>query len=134
MGRGFVDGHRGIDVKPRTPGLKGQHLIAPENGEIIAVYTSPSYGNVVVLDDGHKHWLFAHLERALVNRGTFVQKGVAIGIVGITGAPKTASMSQFKEHVHVELRVRGTTYPSRMDRESETLTRRYANLWGARSE
>lgn len=134
MGRGFVDGHRGIDVKPASPGLKGQHLIAPVNGEVIAVYTSPSYGNVVVLDDGTKHWLFAHLERALVDVHTFVDKGVVLGIVGITGAPKTAPMSQFKEHVHVELRVRGTKYPSRIDKASEALTRRYAQLWGARNE
>lgn len=134
MGRGFVDGHRGVDVKPIRPGLKGQHLIAPTNGEIVAVYTSPSYGNVVVLDDGAKHWLFAHLERALVGAGTFVDKGVALGIVGITGAPKTAPMSQFKEHVHVELRTRNTRYPSRMDKASEALTRRYAQLWGARNE
>lgn len=134
MGRGFVDGHRGIDIKPNTPGLKGQHLVAPVNGEIIATYTSPSYGNVIVLDDGSKHWLFAHLARIDVEKGTFVQKGVNLGIVGITGAPRTAPMSQFKEHVHVELRTRNTTYPSRMDKASEALTRRYANLWGARNE
>ena len=134
MGRGFVNGHRGIDIKPRSPGLKGQHLIAPVGGEIVATYTSPTYGNVIVLDDGSKHWLFAHLARIDVEKGTFVQKGVNLGIVGITGAPRTAPMSQFKEHVHVELRTRNNTYPSRMDKESEALTRRYANLWGVRSE
>jgi len=70
---------------------------------------SPSYGNVVVIEHdfgyrGKPLWtVYAHLSAVLINPGTYVNTGDAIGLVGNTGRVTGP-------HVHFEVRMSENRY------------------------
>ena len=79
--------------------IKGAKVKASKSGKII--YTGneiPGYGNLVLIK--HKNnWItaYAHLDKILLKKGIFVNKGDEIGVVGETGNVR-------KPQLHFEIR------------------------------
>jgi murein DD-endopeptidase MepM/ murein hydrolase activator NlpD len=106
--------HHGIDM----PNDTGQIVYASASGTVVfaadplpegaidVFENSASYGNVVFIhhDFGyngqHLYTIYAHLQRALVNEGDYVQAGDPIGLVGETGRVSGP-------HIHFEVRIGG---------------------------
>lgn len=104
--------HHGIDM----PNPVGETVRAAAAGEVIwaangTYQNSPSYGNVVAIQHdfgyrGQPLWtIYAHLSAALVERGTYVNAGDVIGLVGETGRVSGS-------HVHFEVRLGENHYRS----------------------
>ncbi len=104
--------HHGIDM----PNPVGETVRAAAAGSVLwaadgAYQNSPSYGNVVVLQHdfgyrGQPLWtLYAHLSAVLVERGSYVNAGDVIGLVGETGRVSGS-------HVHFEVRLGENHYRS----------------------
>ena len=88
--------HTGVDLAapPGTP------VLAAKAGRVLLVQSLGGYGNTVLLDHGEGvETLYAHLQRALVREGDWIEQGVQLGAVGMTG---TAT----GPHLHFELRNR----------------------------
>ena len=87
--------HDGIDM---TALMNSKVFSAHEGYVIYAGSEYRGYGNLVILDSG-QGWstFYAHLNNIFVKEGRFVQRGHAIGTIGITG--KTSG-----PHLHFELR------------------------------
>ena len=88
--------HTGVDLAapPGTP------VLAAKAGRVLLVQSLGGYGNTVLLDHGEGvETLYAHLQRALVREGDWIEQGVQLGAVGMTG---TAT----GPHLHFELRKR----------------------------
>jgi murein DD-endopeptidase MepM/ murein hydrolase activator NlpD len=117
--------HHGIDM----PNDIGQIIYAAASGTVIfaadvlpadqpmdVFENSSSYGNAVFIhhDFGyngqHLYTLYAHMQRALVTEGDYVQAGDPIGLVGETGRVSGP-------HVHFEVRMGGdgTIHPRYAD-------------------
>jgi murein DD-endopeptidase MepM/ murein hydrolase activator NlpD len=117
--------HHGIDM----PNDAGQIVYATASGtvvfaadplpgdEIDVFENSSSYGNAVFIhhDFGyngqHLYSVYAHLQRALVTEGDYVQAGDPIGLVGDTGRVSGS-------HIHFEIRMGGdgaTVHPRYSD-------------------
>lgn len=90
--------HEGIDVSaPR-----GSSIWASEEGKVIHSGRLGAYGVVVIVKHpGHYRSVYAHLNRAFVRKGSFVEKGQKIAEVGSTG-------NATGPHLHFEIR-RGET-------------------------
>ena len=88
--------HTGVDLAapPGTP------VLAAKAGRVLLVQSLGGYGNTVLLDHGEGvETLYAHLQQALVREGDWIEQGVQLGAVGMTG---TAT----GPHLHFELRKR----------------------------
>jgi murein DD-endopeptidase MepM/ murein hydrolase activator NlpD len=93
-GSGF---HTGIDY----PAPVGTPVTAARYGVVEAAGWLPGYGKVVVLrHEQGVTTLYAHLSRILVDPGTPLARGSAVGLVGRTG-------DATGPHLHFEVRVRG---------------------------
>jgi murein DD-endopeptidase MepM/ murein hydrolase activator NlpD len=89
--------HRGLDIS--AP--KGTPIVAPAQGRITFTGWKGSLGRVVVIDHGYGIVTrYAHVSKALVNKGDWVARGDVIAQVGNTGR-STGS------HLHYEVHVNG---------------------------
>jgi murein DD-endopeptidase MepM/ murein hydrolase activator NlpD len=75
--------HYGLDIAAPT----GTEVVAPADGLVTLTHPDMYYsGGTIVLDHGHGlSSSFLHLSKILVEAGTFVKQGEAIGLVGATG-------------------------------------------------
>jgi murein DD-endopeptidase MepM/ murein hydrolase activator NlpD len=88
--------HKGIDITGQ------RNIIASDNGKIEeAGYSNQGYGNYIIIDhmNGFKT-LYGHLSQVLTSRGTIVEKGEKIGIMGSTGHSTGV-------HLHFEILEKG---------------------------
>lgn len=90
--------HTGIDLA--AP--QGTVVLAAKAGWVLLVETISGYGTTVLLDHG-EGWqtLYAHLHKATVLEGAWLEQGHPLGTVGMTG-------SASGPHLHFELRRQGT--------------------------
>ena len=85
--------HRAIDIanKRNTP------IVATADGVVVFSGWMSGYGNVISIEHGKKYrTIYAHLEKSLVKKGEFVEKGQEIGKMGSSGRSTGP-------HVHYEL-------------------------------
>jgi murein DD-endopeptidase MepM/ murein hydrolase activator NlpD len=88
--------HDGLDLAAR----KGSPIHAAEAGRVIKTGRLGDYGNVVILKHaGNYRSVYAHLSKSLVRRGSFVERGERIALVGNTGRSTGP-------HLHFEIRRR----------------------------
>ena len=88
--------HTGVDLAAPT----GTPVLAAKAGRVLLVQAVGGYGNTVLLDHGEGvETLYAHLQLALVREGDWIEQGVQLGAVGMTGAATGP-------HLHFELRNR----------------------------
>ena len=89
--------HTGVDLAAAT----GTPVQAALAGRVLLVGAVSGYGTTVLLDHGNGlETLYAHLSRADVHEGDWLEQGVQLGAVGMTGAATGP-------HLHFELRQRG---------------------------
>jgi len=87
--------HAGMDIG----GERGDVVMAPANGVVIAADWQGGYGNMIEVDHGNGLTTrYGHLARVGVQVGETIQRGQAIGLVGSTGRSTGP-------HLHYELRL-----------------------------
>ena len=88
--------HTGVDLAAPS----GTPVLAAKAGRVALVQAVSGYGNTVLLNHGEGvESLYAHLQQALVREGDWIEQGVQLGAVGMTGAATGP-------HLHFELRTR----------------------------
>ena len=95
---GVIRPHEGIDIGAST----GTTIAAPAGGKvIIAGWSDGGYGNMVTIDHGGgMSTVYGHLSQIFVSTDQTVQKGQALGAVGMTGLANGP-------HLHFEVRING---------------------------
>lgn len=89
--------HEGLDIAARH----GTPIRAPANGVVSFAGRRGAYGNVVEIDHGFGYKTrFAHLSKALVERGQRIERGDLIAEVGTTGLSTSP-------HLHYEVLLDG---------------------------
>ena len=89
--------HKGLDIVMPL----GTPILASHDGTVSQSKGHPTYGNVVMLDNGDGiSTLYAHMQSMAVSVGQKVKQGDVIGYVGVTGRTTGA-------HLHFEVRVNG---------------------------
>ncbi len=97
MGGGGFEMHPGIDIGAPM----GSTITAAANGRIIFAGDYGGYGNAIIIDHGQQtSTLYGHCSQIFVANGQDVQRGQAIGAVGMTGRATGP-------HLHFEVRVNG---------------------------
>jgi murein DD-endopeptidase MepM/ murein hydrolase activator NlpD len=101
--------HEGVDIRPVRRDARGEPLDevrAIADGTVVHVNLVPgysNYGNYVVVEhrwDGVAYYsLYGHLARVTVQRGTRVNRGEQLGILGYTGD----GLDRARAHMHFEL-------------------------------
>ena len=101
--------HEGMDIRPVRRDARGEPLDevrAIADGTVIYTNLVPSrsnYGNYVVVEhrwDGANYYsLYGHLASIGVERGTKVQRGQQLGVMGYTGE----GLDRERAHLHLEL-------------------------------
>lgn len=87
--------HRGLDIAAR----RGEKVIAPGNGVILAVGYDAGMGNYIIINHGYDlKTLYAHLDQVLVKKSQTVTRGESIATVGNTGRSTGP-------HLHYEVRI-----------------------------
>lgn len=78
--------HQGVDLAPKS-GKDGEPVYVTGNGVVKAVgYDAGGYGRYVLVDHGFGYQTrYAHLSRAMVEKGQEVQRGQQIAEMGNTG-------------------------------------------------
>jgi murein DD-endopeptidase MepM/ murein hydrolase activator NlpD len=96
--------HTGIDIQ--AP--EGASVVSAGSGTIVGITPNPSstYGTQIVIDHGHIHTQYSHLQSSFVKAGQTVSGGELIGTVGRTGNVPP----QGDAHLHFEVR-RGSSRP-----------------------
>jgi murein DD-endopeptidase MepM/ murein hydrolase activator NlpD len=90
--------HSGIDISNRI----GTSIHAPARGAVTFSGPDGAYGISIILDHGNGiSTRYAHLSRALVKVGGYVQRGDVIGLLGNTGRSTGP-------HLHYEVILNGT--------------------------
>ena len=90
----FKDTHFGIDIA----GKEGENIKAIYNGTVILSEWNPKTGHVIAIQHpGNLISFYKHNSLLLKKRGTFVNKGEAIAIIGNTGELSTGP------HLHFEI-------------------------------
>lgn len=85
--------HRGLDVANR----KGTPIVAPADGQVVAVKRERGYGLLLSINHGYGiKTRYAHLSRAIVKPGQWVKRGQQIAKMGNSGL-STGS------HLHYEV-------------------------------
>ena len=112
--RGTKHWHRGVDLIAPL----GAPVLAAEGGVVehaVRSYRSgfTGYGKVVVIKDTNGfHYLYGHLDRVDVSKGSKVTRGQQIGTVGITAFTRgnpTGMLRSRNPHLHFE--VSDSKYP-----------------------
>jgi murein DD-endopeptidase MepM/ murein hydrolase activator NlpD len=86
-----------VDVAAPT----GTPVLAVKAGRVLLVQAVGGYGTTVLLDHGNGlETLYAHLQQALVQEGDWLEQGLQLGAVGMSG-------SASGPHLHFEVRQRG---------------------------
>ena len=94
---GAPDFHTGLDIAAPT----GTTIVAAAAGTVILAQWYGGYGNFVLIDHGgHVSTGYGHMSAIYVSVGQHVQRGQAIGAVGMTGLATGP-------HVHFEIRING---------------------------
>ncbi len=93
---GDVRFHYGTDVAAES----GTKIKAFADGKVIAVGSSESLGNYVILRHGDIETQYGHCSQVFVENGQAVKMGQAIASVGMTG-------DATNPHLHFELKVNG---------------------------
>lgn len=89
--------HKGLDISNRV----GTPIWAPARGTVTFVGTDGGYGICVMIDHGNNIVTrYAHLQKALVREGQYVQRGDVIAALGNTGRSTGP-------HLHYEVIVGG---------------------------
>lgn len=92
-----IHGHNGVDLAAPV----GTSIVASASGKVILSRTggyNGGYGTyVVVSHDNGTQTLYAHMDKNYVSVGDYIEKGAAVGTIGMTG--KTTG-----PHVHFEVR------------------------------
>ena len=89
--------HKGLDISNRV----GTPVWAPARGTVTFVGTDGGYGTCVMIDHGNNIVTrYAHLQKALVREGQYVQRGDVIAALGNTGRSTGP-------HLHYEVIVGG---------------------------
>lgn len=89
--------HPGIDIGAPM----GATIAAAAGGRVIFAGWYGGYGNAIIIDHGGEmSTLYGHCSQIFVSQGQDVQRGQAIGAVGMTGRANGP-------HVHFEVRVNG---------------------------
>ena len=90
--------HSGVDIANPV----GTPIYAAESGTVVfADYDGSGYGNLVEIDHGDGFQTrYAHCDTILVSAGDYVERGMAIATIGLTG--RTTG-----PHVHFEVRIDG---------------------------
>ncbi|MDE2573003.1 MAG: peptidoglycan DD-metalloendopeptidase family protein [bacterium] len=97
FGGGRMDFHPGIDIGAPT----GATIAAAAPGRVIYAGWYGGYGKAIIVDHGDNvATLYGHCSQIFVNVGQDVQRGQAIGAVGMTGMATGP-------HLHFEVRVNG---------------------------
>ena len=87
--------HRGLDIAAR----RGEKVIAPGNGVVLAVGYDAGMGNYIIINHGYDlKTLYAHLDQILVEKSQTVKRGESIATVGNTGRSTGP-------HLHYEIRI-----------------------------
>jgi murein DD-endopeptidase MepM/ murein hydrolase activator NlpD len=74
--------HKGMDIA----GREGSEILASADGVVKFSGKNGAFGNMVTVDHGFGMVTkYAHLKKILVNRGEYVKRGGAIGLMGNTG-------------------------------------------------
>lgn len=90
--------HAGIDLAAPL----GTEVYASKSGTVSQTGFNSTYGNfIILLHNGNKTSLYAHLSKILVEKGDKVSTGQTIGLVGTTGASTGP-------HLHFEIRENGS--------------------------
>lgn len=90
--------HSGVDIGSSY----GQSVIAPADGIVIFADFLGGYGRAVVIDHGHGITTrYGHLANFAVAAGQHIQRGDAIGYVGLSGRSTGP-------HLHYEVRINDT--------------------------
>jgi murein DD-endopeptidase MepM/ murein hydrolase activator NlpD len=90
--------HTGMDIAAPT----GQTIVSAAGGRVIFAGWYGGYGNAIVIDHGGQtSTLYGHCSQIFVAVGQEVQRGQAIGAVGMTG-------DATGPHVHFEVRINGS--------------------------
>jgi len=98
FGGGGFEMHPGIDIGAPM----GATITAAAGGRIIFAGSYGGYGNAIIIDHGGEtSSLYGHCSQIFVAAGQEVQRGQAIGAVGMTGRATGP-------HLHFEIRVNGT--------------------------
>ncbi len=86
--------HSGVDIGAR----KGEKILAPAKGSVVAATYDWKIGNYIRLDHGYGiKTIYGHLAKRLVKRGQKVKRGDVIGLVGSTGKFSTGP------HLHYQV-------------------------------
>lgn len=82
ISQAFSGTHNGIDWAFR----RGEPVFASAAGHVIVSANEEFYGNLVVIDhlNGYKTY-YGHLQKILVEKGSFIEKGAQLGLGGSTG-------------------------------------------------
>jgi murein DD-endopeptidase MepM/ murein hydrolase activator NlpD len=92
-----METHPGIDIGAPM----GATIAAAAGGRVIFAGWYGGYGNAIILDHGGStSTLYGHCSQIFVSTGQDVQRGQAIGAVGMTGRATGP-------HLHFEVRVNG---------------------------
>ncbi len=95
--RGTRSFHRGVDFGART----GTPVRAAAAGVVVWASELGPYGTLIVIDHGHLHTAYGHLDTTQVDVGQQVRAAQRIGRVGSTGLATGP-------HLHFEVRDNGT--------------------------
>lgn len=97
MGGGGFEMHPGLDIGAPM----GATITATAGGRIIFAGPYGGYGNAIIIDHGGQvSSLYGHCSQIFVSTGQEVQRGQAIGAVGMTGRATGP-------HLHFEIRING---------------------------
>ena len=89
--------HRGVDIV----GTKSDNIFAIQSGTVVEAGYSSSMGNHIDIDHGNGYTsIYMHLKSRLVTKGTKVEKGQLIGIMGSTG-------KSTGKHLHLAIKKNG---------------------------
>lgn len=89
--------HRGVDIV----GTKSDNIFAIQSGTVVEAGYSSSMGNHIDIDHGNGYTsIYMHLKSRIVTKGTKVDKGQLIGIMGSTG-------KSTGKHLHLAIKKNG---------------------------
>ncbi len=90
--------HSGLDIADDV----GTMIYASESGTVVFADTMSGYGLMIEIDHGNgRTTRYGHCDEILVSVGDYVERGLSIGTIGMTG--RTTG-----PHVHFEIRLDGT--------------------------
>jgi len=92
--------HYGTDIKMN----KGDTVVASQSGTVVRANWGYGFGNLIVIQhDNNILTYYAHQSKFLVESGTWVAKGEAIGLAGSTGRARG-------NHLHFEMHENGRAF------------------------